>query len=242
MKKEIILYHGSDHIIQKPIFGFGSTANDYGRGFYCTKIPLLAKEWACRSEFMDKPLRYSNKYVLDATDLNILDLDEEKDSVLKWLALVLKYRNVAIQTILASYKDKIITNFLPNTSGVDIIEGYRADDRFFSYVKSFVAGSLSLEDIQVAMKLGKLGRQTVLVSNKSFNCIKFIESETVNWEDYHFAAKERERKANDFYNNVIAKNKEKDPEGTYIINILNKLKKDNQKKEEKENGDDEACL
>lgn len=34
-----ILYHGSENIIKKPIFGFGKTYNDYGLGFYCTAKP-----------------------------------------------------------------------------------------------------------------------------------------------------------------------------------------------------------
>lgn len=43
----MILYHGSDHIIEKPVFGQGKSYNDYGRGFYCTEHVELAKEWAC---------------------------------------------------------------------------------------------------------------------------------------------------------------------------------------------------
>ena len=33
----MLLYHGSDHIIEKPEFGAGKKHNDYGRGFYCTQ-------------------------------------------------------------------------------------------------------------------------------------------------------------------------------------------------------------
>ena len=35
MKKTI--YHGSDHIIEKPQYGYGKPYNDYGVGFYCTR-------------------------------------------------------------------------------------------------------------------------------------------------------------------------------------------------------------
>ena len=30
----ITLYHGSDHIVEMPVFGEGKSYNDYGRGFY----------------------------------------------------------------------------------------------------------------------------------------------------------------------------------------------------------------
>ena len=41
----MILYHGSDHIIEKPVFGEGKSYNDYGRGFYCTEhVDLKSKK------------------------------------------------------------------------------------------------------------------------------------------------------------------------------------------------------
>ena len=33
----MLLYHGSDHVIEKPEFGAGKKHNDYGKGFYCTE-------------------------------------------------------------------------------------------------------------------------------------------------------------------------------------------------------------
>ena len=46
---EKIIYHGSDHIIEKPKFGYGKPYNDYGVGFYCTENPNMAKEWVLAS-------------------------------------------------------------------------------------------------------------------------------------------------------------------------------------------------
>lgn len=42
---EKIIYHRSDHIIERPKFGYGKTYNDYGVGFYCTENSSMAKEW-----------------------------------------------------------------------------------------------------------------------------------------------------------------------------------------------------
>ena len=47
---KIDIYHGSDHIIEQPVFGKGKPFNDYGRGFYCTEHIELAKEWACSAD------------------------------------------------------------------------------------------------------------------------------------------------------------------------------------------------
>lgn len=30
----VVLYHGSEKVIEMPVFGAGNPANDYGQGFY----------------------------------------------------------------------------------------------------------------------------------------------------------------------------------------------------------------
>ena len=85
----MILYHGSDKIIEKPIFGYGKETNDYGRGFYMTKDLELAKEWAARESTSNV---YVNVYELDLNKLYLLDLDKVEGRVLKWIALLVKYR------------------------------------------------------------------------------------------------------------------------------------------------------
>ena len=40
------VFHGSSHIVERPIFGGGRTHNDYGPGFYCTEQLCMAQEWA----------------------------------------------------------------------------------------------------------------------------------------------------------------------------------------------------
>lgn len=44
MKQELIIYHGSQQIIEMPELGFGKKYNDYGQGSYCTESIELAKE------------------------------------------------------------------------------------------------------------------------------------------------------------------------------------------------------
>ena len=42
----MIVYHGSDHIVEKPVYHAGTRRNDYGYGFYCTAYEDMAKEWS----------------------------------------------------------------------------------------------------------------------------------------------------------------------------------------------------
>ena len=38
----IQLLHGTDHIIEVPDINIGNPHNDYGRGFYCTRVEEMA--------------------------------------------------------------------------------------------------------------------------------------------------------------------------------------------------------
>ena len=83
-----ILYHGSKEIIEKPTLRGGKESNDYGYGFYCTESIELANEWACP----DNNDGYANKYELDMTGLNVLDLTKPEYNILNWMALLLQFR------------------------------------------------------------------------------------------------------------------------------------------------------
>ena len=167
---KIILYHGSEKIISKPVFGAGKIYNDYGRGFYCTQNIELAKEWACPTQKDG----FSNCYELETDGLRILDLQAKEFCTLHWLTILIVNRRFDMDTPImkqgAYYlKDK----FLLNISEFDIIKGYRADDSYFSFAQAFLSNQISYTQLQKAMKLGKLGEQIVLKSEKAFSLIKF---------------------------------------------------------------------
>ena len=86
---ELILYHGSNKIIEKPVYHGGKAENDYGYGFYCTENIELAKEWASSNNTSNG---FVNKYLIKLADLKILDLTLNKYSILNWMAILLKNR------------------------------------------------------------------------------------------------------------------------------------------------------
>ena len=63
----MIVYHGSDHIIEVPVFNGSKRTNDYGYGFYTTENPELAKEWACTAngERVSASVYYEKKTARD---------------------------------------------------------------------------------------------------------------------------------------------------------------------------------
>lgn len=60
----MILYHGSNHIIDKPLYGAGKKHNDYGIGFYCTENIELAKNGLYQTIWTDM-LIYTTWILMD---------------------------------------------------------------------------------------------------------------------------------------------------------------------------------
>lgn len=213
MKK--ILYHGSESIITKPAFGMGAKNNDYGRGFYCTENKELAKEWACaknRNGFV-------NQYNLDLSNMRILYLNSPEYSVLNWLAILAANRTYWQKGSIAEEAKKYLAdNFLLDISGYDIIIGYRADDSYFSFAQDFVMGAISLQKLSEAMRLGKLGEQVVLKSEKAFEKINFLDYEAVAAVEYYTKKVTRDRDAQREYRK--SKRTQATIQELYILDIM----------------------
>lgn len=192
----MILYHGSQKLIKKPLYGFGSNENDYGLGFYCTESNELAKEWACPTAQSG----FSNKYELDMAGLNVLYLNGEGYHILNWIAILLQNRIFPKRSLVARQANDYITQeFLPDISGYDVIVGYRADDSYFSYAKDFLNNTISVCQLSQAMKLGELGEQVVLKSEKAFAQIRFDGYEIADASIYNPRRAEREDRARRTY-------------------------------------------
>lgn len=192
----MILYHGSEKIIEKPVFGKGNIRNDYGRGFYCTESEELAKEWACSNNKNG----FANKYELSLEGLKTLYLNSEKYNVLHWLAVLTKNRTYwENSTISETAKKYLAQNFIIDTSAYDVIIGYRADDSYFSFARDFVSGTISYRQLNEAMRLGKLGEQVVLMSEKAFQNIRYISNAPADACIYYTKKKERDQQARKEY-------------------------------------------
>ena len=175
------IYHGSENIIDNPMFGYGKTYNDYGLGFYCTEEIDMAKEWGVNSDRDG----YANIYEIETDSLNILDLNDDKYIVLHWLAILLENREFdAPSGLAAEAKEYILKNFMIDYKNYDTIIGYRADDSYFSFAQDFINGTISYRQLGNALRLGKLGQQFVLKSKKAFDNVKFIGYEVAKSKEW----------------------------------------------------------
>ena len=181
MSNKITIFHGSPKIIEKPIFGEGNPSNDYGLGFYCTESIELAKEWACSVETDG----YANQYRLKVDNLTILSLTGGNYNILNWLFVLLENRKFRIGGDIAKQaKEYIFENFKVDYKSYDVIRGYRADDSYFSFANAFLNNTISVAQLEKAMVLGKLGEQIVLMSEKAFSELEFVNAELAPKEIY----------------------------------------------------------
>ena len=214
----MIIYHGSKDIIEKPEFGKGNKKNDYGLGFYCTENVELAKEWACSN---NETNGYANQYEIDLSAYKVLDLREEKYSILNWMAILLKFRTFDVNPpISAQAKEYILENFYVNVEEYDIIIGYRADDSYFSFAKDFINNTISVEQLAEAMRLGEEGIQIVLKSKRAFDTVKYISYELAECKEYYVKRVSRDKKARETYLSGHRQNLVSD--GLFVMDIIRK--------------------
>lgn len=222
--ERIVLYHGSTKIVEHPKFGEGKAYNDYGQGFYCTKEIELAKEWACS----DNTQGYVNQYSIDLSDLKVLDLSDEKYTILNWIAILLENRIVNLTTPLQKQAREYLTrNFLPDYKDSDVIVGYRADDAYFSFARAFISNEISLAQLGLAMRLGRLGLQYCIKSKTAFDKLKFVDFITVDNSIYYEKKKVRDDTARSEYFKQLENS---DLNGIFIRDILRENMKNDDKR------------
>jgi len=206
------IYHGSQNIIHIPEFGRGKPYNDYGQGFYTTGSIDLAGEWAVLHSNEDG---YINEYSFDRTGLNILMLENMPLEV--WVAILMECRKGSYKEVVRTRMERFVKQYGVELSHYDGIEGWRANDAFFSYVRDFLNLALSLEKLQEAMKLGDYGSQVCLKSKKAFDKerLKFIRHHEAAVEKYYKIAITRDDDARRAYRDLSDKTK-----GTLLFDMI----------------------
>lgn len=223
MTKMLNLYHGSQAIIEKPYFHGGKATNDFGYGFYCTEDIELAKEWACGNPDNNGIV---NKYSIDVAGMIILDLTDGRYSILNWIALLLKFRTFNLSSeVSIEAKEYLLNKFSIDIDDFDIIIGHRADDSYFTFARDFLNNTISIRQLSEAMKLGGLGKQTVIVSKKAFDSLQFKGFEVVNGSEYYAKRKNRDAKARNDYVDKTRKTL-LSKEDIFVIDIMRRELKD----------------
>jgi len=131
---KLIIYHGSDNIIDKPNYEGGRKFSDFGRGFYATTNIEMAKSWATRRK--DKPA-YVNKYMFNVDGLNSLTLDLD----IHWILFIAYNRGL----ILNDEINHILNKKYENIHEYDVIIGPTADDKMFDTLNLFFNNNITID-------------------------------------------------------------------------------------------------
>ena len=214
------LYHGSKKKIESPNFKGSNPTNDYGPSFYVTKDVDAAKSWACRNDSVGVVSKYS---VSDKeyANFHILDLtNKEKYSVLNWLAILMHFRTLD-STFVRNNKLTLewLNKYYIDVDEYDVIVGFRADDSYFRFPIRFISNDLSFEDLEEIFISGHLGIQYAFMSPRAIKALKykgFVECETSFLGHYYSIV---EKATNEF---DVLINKPRDPNKTYILDLMRK--------------------
>ena len=146
--KEIVLYHGSNVVVEKPQILISGFYKDFGYGFYCTRLEKQARKWALTKQGASIVSIYNYE---PAEDLKILSFSVMTD---EWLDFVVDRRR------------GIKHNY-------DIVEGPMADDQIWDYVEDFMEGTITREAFWVLAKFKYPTHQIVFCTQKSLESITF---------------------------------------------------------------------
>ena len=188
----MIFYYGADRKVEKPIYNYSESnpSNDYGIGFYLTKEKDKAELWA--SQYDEG---YCIKYDFDMKDLNVLYLNSNtEEEIMLWISILVNNRFSKEE--IENNKETIEwlnNHYHVNLDEYDVIVGYRADDSYFLYSRDFVSNDLSIDALSKAMKLGKLGLQYCLKSEKAFQKIKTLEYKKIEKNNDYVVFREKIR-------------------------------------------------
>ena len=211
----MLVYHGSTQLVSVPLYGAGKVHNDYGPGFYCTQELEMAKEWACPEERDG----FANEYRLDTEGLTCLNLNQRPYHILNWLAILVENRVFdSSYPIMVQGKRYLWDHFLPDYRQYDLITGYRADDSYFAFARDFLLNTITLEQLSRAMRLGLLGTQIVIKTERAFDAIQKVQTHVAPGNIYHPKRVVRDRRAREDYLKILSEDAL--PSGVYMNDII----------------------
>ena len=161
------LYHGTDRQRLVPTYGFGSTAQDYGQGFYLAPCIELAKEWAVG--YREVLQGYVHAYDVNLAGLSIYTFEiDTLEDIFAWISELMKYREADDTLRYRRDSQRFISKFGKDLSQYDVIVGWRADSSYFRIAKDLLKGELSYDILKDALHLGDFGMQVCIKSKRAF--------------------------------------------------------------------------
>ena len=155
----MILYHGSDVIVEHPDILHSQQYLDFGIGFYTTSLQLQAERWAKRKAMLHgKNIGHISIYeITEAPGFVVCDFD---DDLYSWIDFVCKCR----------FGSDIFRQY-------DIIKGKVADDKVIRVVDMYMRKLIDKDTAIREIKIYEAYDQIAYITQKSIDaCLKFKAS------------------------------------------------------------------
>lgn len=147
----MIIYHGTNTVVEHPEIQVVGHYKDFGFGFYCTALERQAQRWAINKQ----PKQIVNSYVyIEAPGLNVLKFDAMTEA---WLNFVIDCRR------------GIVHNY-------DIVEGPMADDTIWNYIEDLLSGNITREAFWVLAKFKYPTHQIVFCTKEALDTLTYENS------------------------------------------------------------------
>jgi hypothetical protein len=158
----MILYHGSNIVIQNPVIMVSNRMLDFGEGFYTTSDYEQAKRWAERvCDRRKATISFVCYYSLDLESAKeTLRIVEFKDPNYPWLDFVTSCRSGRNPE--AEY---------------DIAIGPIANDTVYTTIQLYETGVLDADETIKRLKVLKTGRQYLFHTKMSLAYCRFVDFE-----------------------------------------------------------------
>lgn len=157
----MLIYHGSLDIVRTPEIRRANRTLDYGSGFYTTTSLEQATMWVKR-KMQEKKVSegYVNCYSLNLLhDLSLLKFDMPTE---EWLDFVMRNRT-----------DKDFRH------GYDVVYGPVANDKVYAAFALYEGGLLTKKGLIEELKTYVLVDQYLFHTEKSLQCLSFVEAEKI---------------------------------------------------------------
>lgn len=159
----MILYHGSNMVVERPRIIEQNRFLDFGYGFYTTTNKAQAENFAQKVVVRRGGTPIVNIYEIDDNIGNeLLKIKRFKAPDEEWLDFVFTNRN-------GTYNGK----------QYDLIIGAVANDDVYRTLQVYSTGLLTKEQALEALKIKKLFNQYVFATNKAISLLKFVKFEEV---------------------------------------------------------------
>ncbi len=162
----MIVFHGSDTIVDTPKILEAKRPLDFGGGFYVTTSIQQAKSWAVKVAYRNNNShRCVNMYEFDEarakSDLTVIHFEIADE---KWLDFICANRSGK------------------STGEYDIVIGPVADDRVYRVVVEYENGDLDKETALKNLKAEALCDQILFHTPSSLEYLKYIDTEVADNE------------------------------------------------------------